>query len=250
MIRLRIEQVNKSFTRLNRQLYVLNEISLDVEEGKVVAIVGPSGCGKSTLLRLAAGLDFPDSGRVLYNEAKVVGPSPARGIVFQDYSLFPWRTVRKNISFGLEIKKIPQKLMDCKVSEWIHRIGLDNFDDFYPSELSGGMRQRVALARTLITEPQLILMDEPFAALDAVNRRILQDVLQGLLNTENRTALLITHDATEAVYLADNVVVLSSAPASILNILEIPSKRPRVRGEIYDPILVECIKRVNELIGG
>lgn len=250
MAKLQIEQVSKSFIRAKQQLRVLDRVSLAVDEGEVIAIVGPSGCGKSTLLRLIAGFDVPDSGRVLCDNNDVVGPSVTRGIVFQDYSLFPWRTVHKNISFGLEMKKVPRKLIHHRVGEWIHRIGLDGFDDFYPSELSGGMRQRVALARTLITEPEVVLLDEPFAALDAVNRNSLQDALQNLLSTERKTAVFITHDATEAVYLADKVVVLSPPPASILTILDVPGKRPRPRDAIYSSELIGCIKMVNELIGG
>ena len=248
--KLRLDAVSKAFPTKTGRLLVLDRISLGVAVGEVVAIVGPSGCGKSTLLRLAAGLARPDTGYIFHSGVDVTGPSPACGVVFQDYALFPWRTVRGNIGFGLEAARMPSGVVARHVDDWISRIGLTGFAEYYPAELSGGMRQRVALARTLIMAPPLVLLDEPFASLDTVNRRALQDLLQQLLAEEDRTALFITHDSAEAVYLADRVVVLSAAPALISGVVDIPVARPRSREDVYAAPLLDRIKAVDRLIPG
>ena len=247
MARLQIDQISKSFSTKTNCLRVIDQISLDVASGEIVSIVGPSGCGKTTLLRIVAGLDKPDSGRVLSDGVETRVPSANRGVVFQHYSLFPWRTVSKNISFGLEIAGIPTIETAKQVREWIFRIGLDGFEDYYPFEISGGMQQRTALARTLITKPKVVLLDEPFSALDEVTRNLLQDEFQQLVVDEDISGLFVTHSSVEAVYLADKVVILSPSPTSIVDVLDVPIRRPRTRNEIYGSLL-DSIKKVDKMM--
>jgi NitT/TauT family transport system ATP-binding protein len=244
-----LNQVSKSFIGKAGTLPVLASLSMEIECGEVVAVLGPSGCGKSTLLKILAGLLRPDSGEVLWRGTAIRGPSAARCLVFQEYSLFPWYTVRRNIGFGLEVAKVAREKVNALVAEWIGRVGLTGFDDFYPAQLSGGMRQRVALARTLAVAPELLLLDEPFAALDAVNRAILQDLLQALLaDGGSKTAVLVTHDAAEAIYLADRVLLLSARPSSVVVELTVPAPRPRKREQLYTPPLVGRVQELEEAV--
>jgi NitT/TauT family transport system ATP-binding protein len=244
-----LDHVSKSFASRGGMLPVLESLSAQVGRGEVVAVLGPSGCGKSTLLKILAGLIRPDSGRVQWRGTAIRGPSAARCLVFQEYSLFPWYSVRRNIGFGLEVARVARGELRALVGEWIERVGLGGFDDFYPAQLSGGMRQRVALARTLAVDPELLLLDEPFAALDAVNRAILQDLLQSLLAESGRkTAVLVTHDAAEAIYLADRVLLLSSRPSAVVQELTVPTPRPRRREQLYSPTLLKHVRELEEAV--
>jgi len=246
-----LDGVRLSFPARGGRLLVLDRVSLDIRPGEFLAVLGPSGCGKTTLLKILAGLLEPDSGRVLCGGEPVRGPSASRGLVFQEYSLFPWCTVRQNIGFGLHAAGSGRRDAARRVDEWIARIGLRGFEDFYPAQLSGGMRQRVALARTLIMTPDLLLLDEPFAALDAVSRGVLQDLLHDLLGRDGaRTTLLVTHDAAEAVFLADRVVVMSAAPSNLVAELRIPVPRPRAHALRYSPELVRSVRQLEDLVRG
>ena len=179
-------------------------------------LLGPSGCGKSTLLRLIAGLDTPTSGDVKIDGQRVISPGVDRGMIFQDYALFPWRNVKHNITFGMEARKIPRARRDLIAQELIDLIGLTAFEDAYPSQLSGGMQQRVALARALANDPEVLLMDEPFSAVDLQTRELLQDELLRVWQIKRKTIVFVTHDINEAVYLADRVITMSARPGQIL----------------------------------
>ena len=197
----------------------LESISLAIAEREFVTIVGPSGCGKSTLLYLVAGFLRPTSGSIRLQGRPIAGPGPDRGIVFQRYSLFPWLTARGNIGFGLDEKGVPRKERDRIVDEHVRLVHLEGFEERYPRELSGGMQQRVALAQTLACQPDILLMDEPFGALDAQTRRILQDEVRRIWRRDTRTVLFVTHDVEEAVALGTRIVVMSARPGRIKEIL-------------------------------
>jgi NitT/TauT family transport system ATP-binding protein len=198
----------------------LESIDLSVESREFVTIVGPSGCGKSTLLYLVGGFLLPTAGQMLLHGAPITGPGPDRGIVFQRYSLFPWRTVAGNIAYGLEEKGMPKAERDRVVAEHIRLVHLEGFDDRYPRELSGGMQQRVAIAQTLACRPEILLMDEPFGALDAQTRRILQDELRRIWRRDTKTVLFVTHDVEEAVALGTRIVVMAARPGRIKEVLQ------------------------------
>lgn len=199
----------------------LDDVTLDVPAGQFLSLVGPSGCGKSTLLDLVAGLTTPTTGEVTLDGRPVTGPGLDRGVVFQQYALFPWRTAQANIEFGLEEKKIPRRERAERAREMLELVGLSAFADRYPHELSGGMKQRVAIARSLAYEPGVLLMDEPYAALDAQTREALQDDLLGIWRRTGTTILFITHAIEEAVYLSQRVAVMTSRPGRIKEIIDI-----------------------------
>lgn len=222
---LAITGVSKAFGPLP----VLDEVSLALEPGQFGAIVGPSGCGKSTLLRMVAGLERPDRGQVLVDGRPVGGPGPDRILIFQEHALYPWRTVAENAGFGLELAGVPRAARMERVARVLAQVGLAGFEGYYPGQLSGGMRQRAAIARALVLEPQMLLLDEPYGALDAMTRLAMQQELMGLWATSGQTMLLITHDVDEALYLADRVFVMSPRPGRVLRVLE-PGPRPRQRG--------------------
>ena len=205
-----------------RPVLALDGVSLEVKEREFVALLGPSGCGKSTLLYLLGGFLPVEQGSIAVGGKRVEGPGPDRGIVFQNYSLFPWKTVRQNVLYGLEKQRKPKAERERRAQELIELVHLKGFEDSYPSQLSGGMKQRVAIARTLINKPKLLLMDEPFGALDPSTRWGMQGLLIDISRTEDNTILFVTHDVSEAVYLADTVFVLSKRPAQILHRIEIP----------------------------
>lgn len=210
----------------------LSNINLDVDKGEFIAIVGPSGCGKSTLLDILAGLTKQTSGEIFIDGKLITGPALDRGIVLQGYALFPWRTVKQNVEFGLEVKKITKEERQ-KISEhFIRFVGLEGFEDRYPVELSGGMKQRVAIARALAYDPEVLLMDEPFAAVDAQTRETMQDELLRIWDNTKKTIIFITHSIDEAVYLADRVVVLTGNPGTIKEIIPVKLPRPRYKGDI------------------
>ncbi len=217
------------FELQGQALSVLEGIDLSVRPGEFVAILGPSGCGKSTLLRLIAGLDQPRSGRIFMGERLIEGPDPSRILVFQDPTLYPWRTVRQNIALGLEICGL-LKSRNGRLDDVLRQVGLDGFGNAYPHQLSGGMAQRAALARALVDEPPVLLMDEPLANLDSLTRIAMQSELLGLWQRAGFTAFLVTHDVEEALYLAERVLVLSHRPARILADMSLDLPYPRHRG--------------------
>ena len=227
---IQIQNVGKSFpvkTARNRAeagFCALENINLEIRAGEFFVIVGPSGCGKSTLLDLLGGLTRPTSGRILIGGSPVTGPALDRGLVFQQYALFPWRTAQKNVEFGLEAKGLPSRERADRARRFLHMVGLAEFHDRYPHELSGGMKQRVAIARSLAYDPDVLLMDEPFAALDAQTRETLQGELLRIWEESGKTIVFITHGIDEAVYLGQRVAVMTSRPGSIKQVIDIPLK--------------------------
>ena len=231
-----IEGIGKRFRRGSEELPVLRDVSLRVAPGEVVALLGPSGCGKSTLLRLVAGLDRPSDGRVVLGERPVTKADPRCAVVFQEPRLFPWKSVAANVAVGARrLKDRPDP------GELLGLVGLDGFGGSLPHQLSGGMAQRAALARALIGRPRVLLLDEPFASLDALTRLQMQDLLAGICARLGPTLLLVTHDVDEALYLADRVVLLSGRPASVSSVLTVSLPRPRHRA---DPALVPLRARI------
>jgi len=222
-----LRNVTRTFDAENGSREALENINLEVKPSEFLCIVGPSGCGKTTLLRMIAGLDYPTSGEIILDGTPVQGPSPDRGMVFQEFSLFPWRTVLKNVEFGLRI----QGKRDIKrtAERYIELVGLKGFEHSFPFQLSGGMKQRVAIARALATEPAILLMDEPFGSVDAQTRNVLQEELLEIWKRTKKTILFVTHSVDEAVYLADRVVVMSLRPGRILEVLSVDIERPRKR---------------------
>jgi NitT/TauT family transport system ATP-binding protein len=250
MGKLEILDLNQSFLRDDgTRLAVLENISLEVQDEEFVCILGSSGCGKTTLLRLIAGLDTAMSGRVILDGEEIRGTSPKVGMVFQEYSLFPWRSVIDNIVFGLEMRGTARDERYRIAERYLDLVNLSQFRDSYPSELSGGMRQRVAVARALALEPVLLLMDEPFGALDAQTRNMLQKELLDIWEATKKTIVFITHSVDEAVYLSDRIVVLTPRPGRICRIFPVNLPRPRdrtspefaqVRREVLDLINQNC----------
>jgi ABC-type nitrate/sulfonate/bicarbonate transport system ATPase subunit len=225
--RLRLEDLCITYTdRFGRQTEAVREVSLDIVDkpgvGEIVVFLGPSGCGKSTILKAVAGLLPPTSGEVLVDGQPVVGVSRDRGMVFQAYTSFAWLTVRDNVEYGLRLRGVPKAERRQLSTRYLEAVGLTDFADRYPKDLSGGMKQRVAIARTLINKPRLVLMDEPFGALDPQTRWGMQGMLLDVSRTEDNTILFVTHDVSEAVYLADSVYVLSARPARILHRVDVP----------------------------
>jgi len=227
--KLELRNVTKTFNTEEGKMEALEGINIVVKPNEFLCIIGPSGCGKTTLLRLVAGLDYPNSGEIILDGKEVKGPSPDRGMVFQEFSLFPWRTVLKNVEFGLEIKGMKDKERREIAEKYIELVGLKGFENRYPYELSGGMKQRVAIARALATEPSILLMDEPFGSVDAQTRNILQEELLEIWKRTKKTVLFVTHSVDEAVYLADRVAVMSARPGCLVKCLDIDIPRPRKR---------------------
>ena len=227
---LSIKNLNKTYhTEEGDEVVALSDINLDVADKEFVCFIGPSGCGKTTLLRITAGLEKPDSGTLTVNNEPIKGPGPDRGMVFQEYSLFPWRTVLKNITFSLELKKIPKSEREKIARDFLELVGLSKFADSYPHELSGGMKQRVAIARALVNDPDVLLMDEPFGAVDAQTRNRLQHELLNIWEKKKKTVLFITHSVDEAVFLADKVVVFTARPGRVKEVISVDLPRPRER---------------------
>lgn len=225
----KIKEVNKIFQNKNLDIEILKDINLTIQDGEFLVILGPSGCGKTTLLRMIAGLEFPSTGIITENDKPILEPSPERGFVFQQYSLFPWRTVLDNVAFGLEVNGIEKEERYEKAKNYIEMVGLSAFLDSYPDQLSGGMKQRVAIARALVNEPNSILMDEPFAALDVLSRHKLQNELIHIWEQETKTIIFVTHNVDEAVFLADRIMVLSERPGRIIETFNIGLERIRDR---------------------
>jgi NitT/TauT family transport system ATP-binding protein len=241
----RLANLSHQFRLHNAALPVLEAIDLAVAPGEFVALLGPSGCGKSTLLRLIAGLERPYAGRVLMGERSVQKPDPSRILVFQDPTLYPWRTVRQNVALGLETRGLV-RTQGGRIEATLRLVGLDGFDNAFPHQLSGGMAQRAALARALVNEPSVLLMDEPLANLDSMTRMSMQSELMALWQRERFTAFLVTHDVEEALYLAERIVVLSHRPSRIVAELAVDLPYPRHRGSER---FVELRHRVLEQLG-
>lgn len=231
-ILLKLENISKSFVKVENDevTHALDCIDLEMRSGEFISLVGPSGCGKSTILRLVAGLIQPTLGKVTVNEKEITGPSPERGMVFQKPTLFPWLTVEKNIAFPL---KMQGRLNDAngkeKVEHMLHVIGLEGFRDDYPGQLSGGMAQRVALVRTLISQPEILLLDEPLGALDAFTRMNMQDEILSMWREHRQLALMVTHDVDEAIYMGTRVIVMDANPGRIIADIKIEEEFPRDR---------------------
>lgn len=231
-ILLKLENISKSFAKVENDevTHTLDCIDLEMRSGEFISLVGPSGCGKSTILRLVAGLIQPTLGKVTVNEKEITGPSPERGMVFQKPTLFPWLTVEKNIAFPL---KMQGRLNDAngkeKVEHMLHVIGLEGFRDDYPGQLSGGMAQRVALVRTLISQPEILLLDEPLGALDAFTRMNMQDEILSMWREHRQLALMVTHDVDEAIYMGTRVIVMDANPGRIIADIKIEEEFPRDR---------------------
>lgn len=228
-VKVQIDNVRKIFETRNGEMVALDGVSLDIHENEFICVVGPSGCGKSTLLNIIAGLLEPTSGRITCNGELVTGTGTERGVVFQQYALFPWLTVKKNIMFGLELQKKPKAEIDEVVKKYLKMVQLEEFADHYPKELSGGMKQRVAIARAYAVNPEVLLMDEPFGALDAQTRTQLQSELLEMWEKERKTCFFITHDVDEAIILAQKVIIMSARPGRIKEIVDIDIPYPRTQ---------------------
>ena len=228
-VKVKIDNVVKKYSGRNGEMVALNGVSLDIHENEFVCVVGPSGCGKSTLLNIIAGLHEPTSGQVLVDGQAVSGPGPDRGVVFQQYALFPWLTVQKNVEFGLKLQGMSQDKAEQEAKKYIKMVDLEQFAQSYPKELSGGMKQRVAIARAYAINPKVLLMDEPFGALDAQTRTQLQTELLKTWEKEQKTCFFITHDVEEAIILAQRVVIMSARPGRIKEVVEINIPYPRTQ---------------------
>jgi NitT/TauT family transport system ATP-binding protein len=243
-----IRAVHKEFAKSERRVVALEEIDLTVAEREFVAILGPSGCGKSTLLNMVAGFDLPTRGSVKVAGEEIVAPAPSRGVVFQEPALFPWLTVMDNIVFGPKTRGQSAADYRARAAQIIEAVGLSGFEASYPAELSGGMRQRVGIARVLIMEPKVLLMDEPFGSLDAQTRTLMQELLLALWERHHQTVLFITHDIEEAVLLADRVCVMTARPGRIKKSIEVRMPRPRSIELTTSPEFNALRREVLELI--
>jgi len=226
---IQIRNLTKVFEKEKARIEALGDLNLDVYEGEFFCVIGPTGCGKTTLLRIIAGLESPTRGEVLLNGQRVTKPGADRGLVFQEFALFPWRTTRKNIEFGLEVKGLPSEKRREIVERYVKLVGLQGFENALPRQLSSGMKQRVAIARALANDPEVLLMDEPFGSLDAQTRNIMQRELLTIWDKTKKTVVFVTHSVDEAVYLADRIVVLTARPGTVKRIVEVELPRPRDR---------------------
>ena len=245
---LSVDDLKKSFGPNGHEHVVFDDVSIDIHRREFITIIGPSGCGKSTFIRIAAGLDQATSGRMLLDGKPIVGPGPDRGMVFQGYTLFPWRTVKENVMFGLEMQGKSTSEAESTAREWLEMVGLARFEGSYPHELSGGMKQRVAIARALAAEPRVLIMDEPFGALDALTRAKMQAYLLQIWKKVDVTILFITHDLEEAIYLSDRILVLGVNPGGVREIIENPVPRPRSVEQFLSPEFIALKARLDHLI--
>ncbi len=243
---LEVRNLGKRFRSPQGEVDALRGINFNVHRREFICVIGPSGCGKSTLARILAGLDQHTSGEALLDGKPITGPGQDRGMVFQGYSLFPWLTVKKNVMFGPLMNGRGDAESDALL--WLELVGLEKFADAYPHQLSGGMRQRVAIARALVNQPRILLMDEPFGALDAQTRAKMQAHLIDIWRNVDVTVLFITHDLDEAIYLADRILVLKAHPGEVQEIIEVPVPRPRSPGQFNSPEFRATKTRLAELI--
>ncbi len=245
---LRVDRLSKVFNSHGRSTLALNDISFTTHRREFLCVVGPSGCGKSTLVRILAGLEEPSSGEVLLEGHPVTEPGSDRGMVFQGYTLFPWLTVKKNVMFGPRVNGHGREEAEREARQWLQLIGLEKFADCYPNQLSGGMKQRVAIVRALANQPRILLMDEPFGALDAQTRCRMQAHLLEIWRKIDITIVFITHDLDEAIFLADRILVLSAHPGEVQELIEVPVPRPRSAAQMMLPEFLATKARLEELI--
>jgi NitT/TauT family transport system ATP-binding protein len=243
-----IENLRREFDSPEGKFVALRDVSFKVRKGEFISVIGPSGCGKSTLIRMVAGLEDPSAGLIAVEGLPVQGPGADRGMVFQNYTLFPWLTVKKNVLFGPQMKSVRGDKAQKVADHWLKLVGLSEFADLYPAQLSGGMKQRVAIARALANDPRILLMDEPFGALDAQTRSSMQAHLLRIWEAVELTVLFITHDLDEATYLSDRIVVLGARPGRILEIIDVPVSRPRSPAQFLSGHFLATKKRLEELI--
>ncbi len=245
---LRVEHLSKTFNSREGSTVALKDINFITHRREFLCIVGQSGCGKSTLVRILAGLEQPSSGEVLLEGKAVTEPGTDRGMVFQGYTLFPWLTVKKNVMFGPEVNGYGREEAEREAMQWLQLVGLEKFADAYPHQLSGGMKQRVAIVRALANQPRILLMDEPFGALDAQTRCRMQVHLLEIWRKIDVTIVFITHDLEEAIFLADRILVLSAHPGEVQELIEVPVSRPRSTAQIISPEFLATKARLEELI--
>ncbi|WP_180178153.1 ABC transporter ATP-binding protein [Acinetobacter sp. YH01005] len=245
---LEAKKLTQSFKHGKTERTILNQLDLKIHKREFICVIGPSGCGKSTFSRIVAGIAPYSSGELLVDGQAIEGPSPERGMVFQGYTLFPWKTVKENVMFGPLMKGASNASAESSAREWIDIIGLEKYQDQYPHELSGGMKQRVAIARALVNEPKILLMDEPFGALDPHTRQKMQKHLMDLWQNIDITIIFVTHDMDEAILLADRIVALKANPGEIKEIIEVDLPRPRNPELMLSPEFKQLRERVDFLV--
>ena len=249
-IRIHFDKVSVEFETAAGPMRVIDDVSFEVSNGEFVSIIGPSGCGKTTLMNIVGGFVKPTTGRVLLDGRPVAAPGPDRGVIFQEYGVFPWLTVRQNIEFGLKLEanRKPAAERTAIANRYMGLMGLTDFADHFPKHLSGGMRQRLAIARAYAVKPQFLLMDEPFGALDAQTRSAMQDLLLHVLESEGKTVLLITHSVDEAIYLSSRIVVVTARPARVRTVIDVPFGYPRSESVHEDPRFAALRAQIRELV--
>jgi NitT/TauT family transport system ATP-binding protein len=243
-----VDGLGRDFDSAKGTITALTDIHLEVRSREFVSVIGPSGCGKSTLIKILAGLDRPTTGQARIDGERVDGPGADRGMVFQGYTLFPWLSVKRNVMFGMRMKGVRRRSAEAQALEWLSVVGLEKFAEHYPSQLSGGMKQRVAIARALANEPRILLMDEPFGALDAQTRASMQSHLLRIWEKVDVTVLFITHDLDEAIYLSDRIVVLGAHPGRVLEVIDVPVARPRDPEQFLTGHFLATKRRLEQLI--
>jgi len=249
-VRISFDDVSVEFPTARGPMRVLDGVSFDIRDGEFVSIIGPSGCGKTTMMNLVGGFVEPTQGKVLLDGKPIAGPGPDRGVMFQEYGVFPWLTVKGNIEFGLKLRANRASAAEREeiTTRYMKLMGLADFANHHPKHLSGGMRQRLAIARAYAVRPQFLLMDEPFGALDAQTRSAMQDLLLEVLQTEGKTVMLITHSVEEAIYLSSRIVVVTARPARIRTVIDIPFGYPRAENVHEDPRFAELRAQIHELV--
>jgi NitT/TauT family transport system ATP-binding protein len=245
---LEVNGLDKVYKTTKGETVALKNVSFETHKREFVCVIGPSGCGKSTLVRILAGLESYTGGEVLLDGKPITGPGRDRGMVFQGYTLFPWRTVKQNVMFGLEMNNISSDEAGREADLWLELVGLEKFTNAYPHELSGGMKQRVAIARALVNQPRILLMDEPFGALDAQSRCKMQAHLLEIWRNIDITIVFITHDLDEAIFLADRILVLKAHPGEVMELIEVPVPRPRSASQFTSPEFIATKARLDALI--
>ena len=247
-VALEVRGLCKQFETTRGSVTALDDVSFRVHRRELMCVIGPSGCGKSTLVRILAGLETASSGEVLVDGVSVSGPGPDRGMVFQNYTLFPWLSVKENVMFGPRMAGKAGFAAESEARQWIDLVGLSKFENSYPHQLSGGMKQRVAIARALANQPRVLFMDEPFGALDAQTRAQMQSYLLEIWKNVDITIVFITHDLDEAVFLSDRILVLDANPGRVQEVVEVPVPRPRNEGQLFDPTFMATRAHIDRLM--